>query len=220
MRVERTLEAEFPGLRVLETELTGLAVQRTDPGLEARKLRAIAETRARRKGLDELRDEPLFRAYRDFYWRVGVDPTKTRPAGEALTRRVLGGRSLPTINTLVDAYNLVSLTTSVAIAAFDSAHVTRSALTMRRARAGERFLGIGMDRPMELLGNEVVIDDEDHQELIAIYPYRDAEKSKIRDGTNAALILMCGVPGIEDGALENARRQCEALLSEFCRPPR
>ena len=220
MRVEKTLEAEFPGLRVLELELTGLSVERTDPRLEERKLRATEETRSRRPGLDELKDDPLFRAYRDFYWRVGVDPTKTRPAGEALTRRVLGGKPLPTINTLVDAYNLVSLTTSVAIAAFDSAQVSRSALTLRRARAGERFLGIGMDHPMGLLGNEVVIDDEDFHELIAIYPYRDAEKSKIRDGTTAALILMCGVPGIEDEALEGARRKCEALLSEVCRPAR
>ena len=219
MRVESALKDEFPGLRVVELELTGLSVTRSDPRLEAMKQRVAEETRVRRPGLDALKDEPLIRAYRDFYWRVGVDPTKTRPAGEALTRRVLGGKTIPTINTLVDVYNLVSLTTSVAIAAFDAAHVSRPALSMRRARAGESFLGIGMDHPMSLRGNEVVIDDAHHSELIAVYPYRDAERSKIRDTTNAALLLMCGVPGIGDEALEDARRMCHALLSEFCRGP-
>lgn len=220
MRVESALGAEFPGLRVVELELTGLLVRPADPRLEAKKREVVEETRARRKALSELRDEPLFRAYRDFYWKVGIDPTKTRPAGEALTRRVLGGKAVPTINTLVDVYNLVSLTTSVAIAAFDSAHVRPSRLTMRRARAGESFLGIGMDHPMALRGHEVVIDDEDHHDLIAIYPYRDAEKSKIRESTSAALLLMCGVPGIGDEVLEDACLRCRELLSEFCRPPR
>lgn len=220
MRVESALTAEFPGLRVVEMELTGLSVTRSDPRLEAMKQQVAEETRSRRKGLDELKDEPIFRAYRDFYWKVGVDPTKIRPAGEALARRVLAGKPVPTINTLVDAYNLVSLTTSVAIAAFDSAHVSPPALTMRKARPEECFLGIGMDRPMALHGHEVVIDDEDRHELIAVYPYRDAEKSKITEATRGALLLMCGVPGIGDEALEDARTRCHALLSEFCQGPR
>ena len=88
MRVESALKDEFPGLRVVELERTGLSVTRSDPRLEAMKQRVAEETRVRRPGLDALKDEPLIRAYRDFYWRVGVDPTKTRPAGEALTRWV------------------------------------------------------------------------------------------------------------------------------------
>ncbi len=106
MRVDPFLEAEFPGLRVLELELESLTVRPRDPRLESAKARILATSRSRGTTLDALREAPLFRAYREFYWRVGVDPTKTRPAAEAIARRVLGGRELPTINTLVDAYNL------------------------------------------------------------------------------------------------------------------
>lgn len=216
MDVESALSAEFPGLRVVEMELNGLSVKRSDARLEALKRRVAETTRARRKDLDQVRDEPLFRAYRDFYWKVGVDPTKTRPAGEALTRRVLAGKEIPTINTLVDAYNLVSLETSVAIAAFDTARLRTDALVLRRALPGESFLGIGMAGPVDLHGNEVVIEDRADRELVAIYPYRNAERSKVTESTCGALLLMCGVPGIDDGPLEASRERCREWISEFC----
>jgi DNA/RNA-binding domain of Phe-tRNA-synthetase-like protein len=59
-----------------------------------------------------LKDNPAVRAYRDFYWKLDIDPTKTRPSGEALLRRVLHGEELLCISTVVDAYNLASMKTS------------------------------------------------------------------------------------------------------------
>lgn len=216
MRVEPRLSSDFPGLRVLELEMNGLLVKKTDSGLEALKKRITQETRSGKRNLDDIKDEPLFRAYRDFYWKVGIDPTKTRPAGEALIRRVLGGREIPIINTLVDSYNLVSLKTSIAIAAFDADQIGKDALILRGARAGETFLGIGMDQSISLGGSEVVIEDEQSRELVAVYPYRNAEKSKVKETTRDALLLMCGVPGIEDAPLEHARNLCQEFISEFC----
>ena len=48
--------------------------------------------------LDGLKDEENIRAYRDFFWKLGIDPTKIRPAAEALIRRILGGKEIPRIN--------------------------------------------------------------------------------------------------------------------------
>jgi len=98
---------------------------------------------------------PIFRTYRDFFWEIDIDPTKTRPASEALVRRVLQGKTLPTINTLVDAYNLASLTSGIPLAAFDYQSL-EGELEMRFARKGEEFLGIGMDGPKSLDGGEIV----------------------------------------------------------------
>src|SRR5207245_9542815 len=91
-------------------------------------------------------DAPRPRAYRDFFCRVGVDPTKVRPAAEALLRRVIQGKPFPRINALVDGYNLASAETRIALAAFDIANL-RGDLRMRRSRPGETFLGIGMRHP-------------------------------------------------------------------------
>lgn len=216
MQIDQALQSEFPGLRVVELELDGLSVRRSKPELEDLKTTIYQEIRTSGRGLEAVKDEPLSKAYRDFYWRVGIDPTKTRPAAEALTRRVLGGKEVPTINTLVDSYNLVSLKTSVAIAAFDSALIHKDALKLRRARIGESFLGIGMTQPAMLEGVEAVIEDVVAHDLIAVYPFRNAEKSKVTEATGAAFLIMCGVPGIEDAPLETARDLCRQFLSLYC----
>ncbi|MDG6996904.1 MAG: hypothetical protein JRN52_13370 [Nitrososphaerota archaeon] len=216
MQTEEKLSNEFPGLRVVELELTKLVVAKTDSRLEELKAEIFAELRSEIKSLGLVKDQPVFRAYRDFYWKVGIDPTKTRPAGEALTRRVLSGKEIPMINTLVDSYNLISLKTSIAIAAFDSSKISKESLKLRKANSGEEFLGIGMKEPIRMSGVEVVIEDEKNKELIAIYPYRDAEKSKVTENTTSVLLMMCGVPGIEDIQLERARNLCRQFVTQFC----
>jgi DNA/RNA-binding domain of Phe-tRNA-synthetase-like protein len=215
--VEEKLALEFPGLRVIELPLEGLAVRASDSALDAWKSKVCAEVRAEGRPLESLKDDPQAKAYRDFYWRVGVDPTKTRPAAEALRRRVLGGREIPSINSLVDAYNLVSLRSGVAVAAFDRERIHPETLLLRRARSGEMFLGIGMSSPATLGGAEVVMEDLTTHELEAIYPYRDAVRSKVSVGTTRAFLLMCGVPGITDEALERTRAECERDVLRFCK---
>jgi DNA/RNA-binding domain of Phe-tRNA-synthetase-like protein len=216
MEIAPELRSAFPGLRVVELKLTGLSVSGSDPELESFKVEAQERIRRRTASLEEVKDQPIFRAYRDFFWRVGIDPTKVRPAGEALTRRILGGRDLPRVNTVVDAYNLASVETSIAIAAFDSRKVNEEALLMRRATTGELFHGIGMGSPDSLVGVEVVIEDLESHRLIAVYPYRDSDDSKITEGTTDVLFMMCGVPGIDDAALEGAGRLTREYVERFC----
>ena len=216
MEIAPELRSTFPGLRVVELRLGDLNVMDTKPELESFKHEVQGEIRRRTASLEVVKDLPIFRAYRDFFWRVGIDPTKVRPAGEALTRKILGGRDLPKINTLVDTYNLASVKTSIAIAAFDFKKVKESALVMRRATSGELFHGIGMSTPDSLTGVEVVIEDLSTGGLIAVYPYRDSDDTKVTEYTKDVLFMMCGVPGIEDEVLESAGRLTREYVTRFC----
>jgi len=216
MEIAPELRSTFPGLRVVELKLAGLTVRSSDPDLEQFKLEVQERVRGRIASLEEVKHQPIFRAYRDFFWKVGIDPTKTRPAGEALTRRILGGRDLPRVNTVVDSYNLASVETSIAIAAFDSKKVSEDALIMRKAERGESFLGIGMGSPDSLSGVEVVIEDKASHRLIAVYPYRDSDDSKVTESTTDILFMMCGVPGIDDAALERAETTTREYVRRFC----
>ena len=216
MEIAPELRSAYPGLRVLELKLSGLAVKGLNHELEEFKREVQRRIRERTASLEQVKDQPVFRAYRDFFWKVGIDPTKTRPAGEALTRRILAGRDLPRVNTLVDAYNLASVESSVAIAAFDSRKVQESSLLMRKAVAGEPFHGIGMASPDSLSGVEVVIEDRSSHSLVAVYPYRDSDDSKVDEGTNGVLFMMCGVPGIEDALLVRAKTLTEEYVTRFC----
>lgn len=131
--IDESLQVSFPGLEVLEIKIDSLRIKDRDERLEAFKSQVQQKVRESFGSPEQIRDQIIFRAYRDFFWRVGIDPTKTRPASEALTRRIVAGKSLPTINTLVDSYNLASVETFVAIAAFDLDLISES-LFMRKAR--------------------------------------------------------------------------------------
>lgn len=212
LSIDHRLEVRFPGLRVLTYRIRGVKVARRNAELERCRKEVVEQVKAR-YDLESLKDVPAFRAYRDFFWRVRIDPTKNRPAAEALIRRILRGRALPSINTLVDAYNVASIKTEVALAAFDVDKLD-GALRMRVADAGDEFVGIGMTEPLRLQGGEIVVSDA--EKLVAIYPHRDAERTKITETTRIVLLMVCGVPGIGEEALLDAARVAKEYIIEFC----
>lgn len=211
LKFSKKLRKKFLNLDVLTDRVVDLEVKRESPKIRDFKKKVIEETKNKYE-LDELKDVPIFRTYRDFFWEIGIDPTKNRPAAEALTRRVLQGKPLPEINTLVDAYNLASLKSGIPMAAFDLESLEGD-LRMRFAREGEEFLGIGMDEPVKLDGVEIVISDS--EKLVAIYPYRDSEETKITQKTTDVLLMVCGVPGVEE-KLKSAENILIDYVTRFC----
>lgn len=206
------LNTKFRGLKAEYVIVENVDVRRDSQKLGAFKSEVLERVKERWT-LDQLKEDPIFRAYRDFFWRIGVDPTKIRPASEALIRRALRGRSIPNINTLVDAYNLASMDSGIPLAAFDKDELAGE-LFMREATANEEFYGIGMKKPVILNGGEVVL--EDGEKLVAIYPHRDADISKITLNTRNLLLMICGVPNIDDSTLDEAKVLGVEYVQRFC----
>jgi len=210
--IDRALHSEFPGLAALVFEINEVHVEKSSDELERFKVESCQRFRSS-YSLETLKDVPALRAYRDFFWRVGIDPTKIRPASEALLRRVLQGKDLPRINTLVDSYNIASMETHVPLAVFDAAKVEGD-MAMRMAVGGEKFHGIGMMAEETLTGREVVVQDD--RMLIAIYPYRDADFSKVMTETRDVSIMVCGVPGVDLSRLGEAKKLSAEYITRFC----
>jgi DNA/RNA-binding domain of Phe-tRNA-synthetase-like protein len=151
--------------------------------------------------VETLKDDPTVRAYRGFYWKLDIDPTKTRPSGEALLRRVLNGNELPRISTVVNAYNLASMKTAIPIGGFDLNRLSRP-FYVRFARSRETFAGIGMAEPMPLADKMLVLTDE--KQVLCIYPYRDCDNTKIELQTRNVSIVGYGAPGTAEEQLKEA----------------
>ncbi len=211
MEMQTDILTAFPGLFIAEGDIGPLTIEVDSSRIKAR-ADEIIEYVQERYTLDGIRDEPLFRAYRDFFWNVGVDPTKIRPASEALVRRVLAGKPLPTINCAVDAYNLASIRSGIPLAAFDADRLNGD-LTMRFAGDGEEFLGIGMKNPVILKSNQVILADA--EDIVAIYPYRDSEVTKITLHTETIHLVACGVPKVEPWQVREAYDLAKWFLEEY-----
>lgn len=206
------VRAAYGDLRLACVEIRGMKI-----GIGSEKVTGLLKEASERisssVSLETVKDRADFRAYRDFFWRLGVDPTKTRPASEALVRRILKGSSIPRINDFVDAYNLASIETGIPIAAFDLNAVGEE-VTLRFSNPGEEFLGIGMPSGKGLMQGILVMSSSDI--LIAIYPYRDAEESKITLETSDAVLISCGVPGISSDAIANAAGRARDSVISAC----
>ena len=161
--------------------------------------------------LESLKDDPIVRAYRDFYWRIGIDPTKTRPASEALARRFLKHQNLPKINNVVDAGNIASVKNLVPIGLYDAASIA-GRLVLRFARNGEQFTDIS-GKIETLQGKQIVLADESG--ILHVFPHRDCQRTMVNTNTKKILIVGCGVPNVPRSRVDAATENVVSILSEL-----
>jgi DNA/RNA-binding domain of Phe-tRNA-synthetase-like protein len=147
---------------------------------------------------------PVAQAYRKFYWSIGLDPTKIRPAGEALRRRVLNGGRLPKINSVVDAGNYVSAKTLVPIGLYDTLTLSGS-LMLKHSEGGELFLAIGSNVEETLPpGVPILIDCAEPKHALHLFPHRDSQRTKITSRTKSVLVVGAGVEGVDPAIVQRA----------------
>lgn len=191
---------KFPELAICIGIVNNVHVEKENEQIQELEKDVYKEVRTK-YNIETLKDNPTVRAYRDFYWKLDVDPTKTRPSGEALLRRVLHGKELPRISPVVDTYNLASLKTIIPISGFDKDRLNPP-FQIRFAKNGEAFTGISMNKPMALTDKTLVLTDEN--QILCIYPYRDSDHTKITRQTRNVLIVGYGAPGITEQQLKES----------------
>ena len=138
-------------------------------------------------------------ATRRVYRACGKDPSRYRPASEALIRRMLQGKKLYQIDTLVDLINLASIAYGYSIGGFDADKFSGDTLTLGVGREGEPYEGIGRGM-LNIAGLPVYRD--------AIggvgTPTSDNERTKIDINTRRVLVLVNGYDGNEAQVRANA----------------
>jgi DNA/RNA-binding domain of Phe-tRNA-synthetase-like protein len=149
-------------------------------------------------------------AVRAMYRRVGLDPTKTRPANEALLRRVLKGGTLPRINALVDVVNWCSMEFQLPYGLYDRGRM-RGAPTLRLGADGEEYAGSRKD-VVHVAGRITVADDEGP----CGNPTSDSARTMVTTTTTDALVLVYApadlplsvLAGVLDRSAERIARIC------------
>jgi DNA/RNA-binding domain of Phe-tRNA-synthetase-like protein len=197
---------QFPNLAVCVGLAKEVCIQQDNQQLRQLK-KIVYEEVINRYEIDRLKEEPTVRAYRDFYWNLNIDPTKTRPSGEALLRRVLHGEELPNVSTAVDAYNLASMKTIIPISGFDLDKLAPP-FHVRFGKENEPFTGIGMKTPIALKSNMLLLADE--KQALCIYPYRDCDGTKITLKTRNVAMIGYGAPRT---TIEQVHEAVETALS-------
>ena len=138
-------------------------------------------------------------ATRRVYRACGKDPSRYRPAAEALIRRMLQGKELYQIDTLVDLINLASIAFGYSIGGFDADKFVGDTLTLGIGHEGEPYEGIGRGM-LNIAGLPVYRDAEGGVGT----PTSDNERTRIELSTRHVLVLVNGYDGNEAQVKANA----------------
>ena len=148
---------------------------------------------------EKLKELPSIAATRAVYKLCGKDPSRYRPASEQLIRRLLQGKELYQIDTLVDLINLASIAYGYSIGGFDADKFVGDTLTLGTGRKGEPYEGIGRG----MLNIEGLPVYRDAQGGVGT-PTSDHERTKITLGTTHLVVLINGYDGNEQRVVANA----------------
>lgn len=159
---------------------------------------------------ESLKEMSSIAATRSVYRACGKDPSRYRPASEALIRRMLQGKTLYQIDTLVDLVNLASIAYGYSIGGFDADKFVGDTLTLGIGREGEPYEGIGRGM-INIHGLPVYRDAAGGVGT----PTSDNERTKIDIHTRRLLVLINGYDGKEARVAENAR-YIQDLLRRYC----
>ena len=146
-------------------------------------------------GQDAHEVEPRQRRSRAFA-AFGVKPTQYRSAIESLLRRLTKKGDIPSISTLVDIGNLVSIRHRLPVAFLDLAHVT-GATTVSFATGNERFTDLGSSESIHPAAGEVIFADEAELVSARRWCWRQSAESATKPDTTEVLIT---VEGHHEGA--------------------
>ena len=163
-------------------------------------IHALEDCFRRELTTESLKDLPSIAATRRVYKACGKDPSRYRPASEQLIRRMLQGKELYQIDTLVDLINLASIAYGYSIGGFDADKFVGDTLTLGVGREGEPYEGIG--RGMLNIAGLPVYRDADGG---VGTPTSDHERTKMTLGTTHLVVLINGYDGNEQRVADNAR---------------
>lgn len=93
--------------------------------------------------LQDINKRPGIAGTRIAYKALGKDPNRYRPSAEALCRRIINGKGIYRLTTLIDAINLISIITGYSIGGFDLEKVSGETITLGVGRHEEKFTAIG-----------------------------------------------------------------------------
>ena len=206
----------FPAIAAGVLHATDVTNGATPPALSEAFATAQVEVRERIEDTP-LSEIPALAAWRRAFRAFGVDPTQYRSAAEGLLRRLTKQGEVPSIGTLVDLANLVSIRYALPVAVFDLRAID-GGLLVRFAQGDEPWADLGSSTTEHPDPGEVVFVDDGCIVMARRWCWRQSAASALREDTTEILIT---VEGHHDGAAADvamALTDLERLVRAFAAP--
>ncbi len=210
--IDKQVSGNYPTISVGLAIIKNINVRKSNDTLEKEKETLL-------KNFEELTTEqlgayPEIQSYRKLYKQMGVDWHSRRPSPEALLRRVALKKGLYTVNTCVDAYNLVVMKERVSVGAFDLDKLQFPTL-MRFPKPGEEILLLGDSEPTAYKETELAYFDQQGGYNID-FNYRDAQRTAVTEQTKNVYINVDGIYDITPDKVQQVLEETCEIIMKYC----
>ncbi len=144
---------------------------------------SVAAEVRKRLDLDGLSAHPPVAALRRLFKEAGCDPSRYRPASEALLRRILKGEEIPAIHPLVDVGNCLSALLAVPCCVMAEGSF-EPPFVFRAGREGESYESL--KGPFRLEGKPLLLDARGPCDA----PITGSERVKVKEETGRATLAV------------------------------
>jgi DNA/RNA-binding domain of Phe-tRNA-synthetase-like protein len=200
------------GIRnIVVAEIYSVQVTPTPSALQELKEAASREIAA--LGEEHIEKNQALEGYRELVRSVGRSLKKFPPAAEKLLRQVLRTGRFPTINSAVDAYNLVVAAHGLALGVHDL-DLLGTRIDFRLSDGGEPFTPVGGDQVKATQQGDYVYADEGR--VLAWLDSSDSNDVKVSERTRNILLVIQGTHRTtKEGNLAAANEACQQIV-KFC----
>jgi DNA/RNA-binding domain of Phe-tRNA-synthetase-like protein len=159
-----------------------------------------------------VRTAPEVVRFQEILRKVGVNPRREQPSVERLLTFALKRGDLPAVNSLVDAYNLVSVRSLCSLGAHDLDRIAPP-VALRLLTGRESFTPLGRDAPVAVVAGEYgYVDAQDR--VLCRLDILQADFSKVTTASRNVLLI---VEGTADHGPEQLRQVVADVTEQVTR---
>ena len=158
----------------------------------------------------ELANYPVVRKWREIYKSFGEK--KSRSSIEALIRRLLNGHDIPSINPIVDIYNLISLKYEIPCGGEDIDTI-KDDIELTYADGTESFICLGSKEEEHPNKGEIVYRSG-NTVMCRNFNYRESDITKLTEDTKNCVLVIENVLD-DNNSLENALEELSKMVEEY-----
>ncbi|MFH1586298.1 MAG: methionine--tRNA ligase [Candidatus Diapherotrites archaeon] len=203
-----TVDPEMKNLdfKLVAAVIEGVKVKKKHMGLEKAKKDVVDNT-----DIHKIEKTDIVKGYLELYDAIGVK--REEHAVKNLVEISKKGGKLPTINTVVDSYNLVSLDKLVIVGAHDLEKINGN-IRIKIAKGDELYIPLGNDKPMKIQKGEYVFVDD--KVVLCRLDVKQGEHTKVTPTTRNVFLYVQGNKYTSQEYIEKAMKEAIDNITKYC----
>ena len=212
--IDKAIFGNYPGLRlgaVIAKNISNVG----NSGEFSDKFKSLQEEVRLKLNHGLLSQQPKIACWRRAYSSFGAKPKGHKSSVENLYSLILRGGTVRPINKLVDIYNFISIKHMLPVGGEDLGKV-RGGIILTLARENEPpVLLLGDKEPRPPHKGEVIYKD-DISAICRRWNWREADRTKLTEGTNNCFLVVEGLPPVGKTEIETATKEMSDLVEKYC----